>query len=155
MLAQQLYISWPLPQRGYGNSEDVQTIVQILPEFSPAHHFRQVLVGGADDAAVHRDDLVVAHPHDLLFLEHPQQAGLEVLGHLADLIQKDGPVVRQLKETLLALLSGSGKRAGGVAEQLAFQQLLGNGGTVDRDKGTVGPGAGIMDAVGKQLLAGA
>ena len=42
-----------------------------------------------------------------------------------------------------------------MAEQFGFQQVLGQGGAVDRDQGLARAGAGTVDGAGHQLLAGA
>ena len=58
----------------------------------------------------------------------------------------------QLKKALLALFPRAGEGPRRITEQLALQQLFRDGGAVDRDKGAAGPHAGVVDAVGKQLL---
>ena len=51
------------------------------------------------------------------------------------------------------LLGGAGERAFFVAEQLALQQRLGDGGTVEADERPLAARAGEMDGAGDQLLA--
>ena len=63
-------------------------------------------------------------------LEHAQQLGLHAEGHLADLVEEERPPAGQLEPPLL-LPVGAGERAALVAEELALQQLLGQGGAVD------------------------
>ena len=53
------------------------------------------------------------------------------------------------------LLDRAGERALLVAEQLALEQLLGNGGAVDRDEIAVRARALRVDGAREQLLAGA
>ena len=50
---------------------------------------------------------------------------------------------------------GAGEGALLVAEQLALQQRLGDGGAVDRQERLVGPAAVLVEGAGDQLLAGA
>ena len=61
----------------------------------------------------------------------------------------------QLEKALLALLGGAGEGAPAVAEHLAFQQMLRDGGAVYRNEGPVGPATGGVDALGKEFLSGA
>ena len=53
------------------------------------------------------------------------------------------------------LLGRAGERALLVAEQLAFQQRLGQGGAVEADERAVLARAGVVDGPGDQLLADA
>ena len=54
-----------------------------------------------------------------------------------------------------AFAVGAGKRAGRGAEELGFEQVMGNGRAVDADKCFVRPRRGAVDRLGQQLLAGA
>jgi hypothetical protein len=49
---------------------------------------------------------------------------------------------------------GAGERAPLVAEDLALEQRLGEGGAVDGDEGPPGPGTVVVDGAGHHLLAG-
>ncbi len=60
-----------------------------------------------------------------------------------------------LQQALHALLACAGKRAGGVAEQLAFDQRLGQGGAVDSDERSVRAVAGCVQCASEHFLAGA
>ena len=46
-------VSAPLPQRRGGNFNHVQAVEQVLAEPPGLDFFRQILVGGADDAHIH------------------------------------------------------------------------------------------------------
>ena len=121
----------PLPQ-GYGlHVDDSQTVIQVLPEAAFHGLLQQILVGGGDDAHVHRDHPASAHPADLFFLQDPQQPPLKSQGDLRDLVQKDGAVVGDLKQARLTAPGGAGEGALHIAEQLALQQVLRQGGAVD------------------------
>ena len=71
----------------------------------------------------------VADPADAaegLLLEDAEQLGLEVRPHVADLVQEDGATVRLLEEPLLqSPCVGEGALL--VAEELALQEMLGQG----------------------------
>ena len=101
------------------------------------------------------DDAVAAHPHDLPLLQGPQQLDLEGGAHALHLVQEQRALVGQLEQAGTAALLGAGKGALVIAEQLAFQQRLGQGGAVDGHKGHIPAGGGVVDGVGEQLLAGA
>ncbi len=64
-------------QRGQRDRDDVQPVVQVLPEAPLAHLLLQVLVGGADHAHVDPDRRLAPHPLELLFLQHTQQLELK------------------------------------------------------------------------------
>jgi hypothetical protein len=71
-LGEQPNILPPRPQRGYHDRDNAQTVEEVLAEMSVLHCDRQVLVGGGDDADVHRDRLGVAYAGDLPFLKDAQ-----------------------------------------------------------------------------------
>jgi hypothetical protein len=57
----------------------------------------------------------------LLFLEHAQKLALKGWRHVANLIEEDGPALRQLEEARL-VVAGIGERATTVTEELALEQ---------------------------------
>ena len=74
--------------------------------------------------------------------------------HFADLVEQEGAAVRRLEFTEAA---GDGAAEGAplMAEQLAFQQVLGDGGAVQRDEGAGGAAGAAVDVAGQHLLAAA
>ena len=74
--------------------------------------------------------LAAADAVDLAFLQGAQQLGLKAAVHLGDFVEQQGAAVG-----LLELADAPRHRAGEgallMAEQLAFQQVLGDGGAVD------------------------
>jgi hypothetical protein len=76
------------------------------------------------------------------------------VGNVADLIQEEGALVRQLEPALL-LPHRAGEGALLVAEQLALQQLAGEGSTGDGDEARLGPRAVEVEGAGDELFAGA
>ena len=137
------------------DAEDIQAVIEILAEFTRLHHLQQIAVGGADDPDVHRDDRVVPHPADLLFLQDPEQRGLKFQGQFADLVQKDGAAVGRFKQAGLAALPRAGEGGIRVAKELGLHQIAVEGGAVDRHKRPALPGTGIVDALGEHLFSGA
>jgi hypothetical protein len=73
--------------------------------------------------------------------------------HVADLVEEHGSAGRDLE---LPCPTGgcAGEGAPFVAEQLAFEQALGNGGTVDGHHSLVCARAQVVNRGGRQLLAG-
>ena len=61
----------------------------------------------------------------------------------------------QLKETGFAFFAGSRKSPAFVAEEFTLQQFRRQGGAVHGDEGAAAPRAGIVDALGEKLFAGA
>ena len=98
--------------------------------------------------------LVPPHPLEALLLEDAQNLGLGLEAHVRDLVQEQGAPVGQVELAPLAA-AGSGEGALLVAEELALDELLGDGRAVHVHQGVGRAGALAVDGVGHQLLAGA
>ncbi len=61
---------------------------------------------------------------ELAISQYPQQTGLHIQRHIADLIQEEGAAVCGLGQTCFALSVGSGKTAFFITEQLRLNQIL-------------------------------
>ena len=109
---------------------------------------------GRDQPHVGADGLIAADALERLLLEQPEDLGLEGQRHVADLVEKKGSPVALL-ELADAAPVGSGEGALLVPEQLAFQQILGDGGAIQRQERHLGSGAVSIDGTGDQFLAGA
>ena len=118
-----------------------------------AHHGLQVAVARGHDAHVHAGRAHLAQAQHRAFLEHAQKLRLKRQRQLADLVEKERPLVRQLEHPGLARPAGPGERALHVAEQLGFQQGLGNGRAADLDEGLVLARAVLVDDGRHHLLA--
>jgi hypothetical protein len=94
--------------------------------------------------------LVAADAVDLALLDGAQQLGLQAGVHLADFVQQQGAAVGFL-ELADAAGDGAGEGALLVAEQLALEQVLGDGGAVDADEGPVGARTWV-DVAGHDFL---
>ena len=70
------------------------------------------------------DRLVLADAANLAAFQHAQQLGLHRLGQLADFVEEDRAAVGHFEQAD-AMLVGAGERAFAMAEQLAFDQRLG------------------------------
>ena len=80
-----------------------------------------------------------------------QQLGLEVEGHVADLVQEEGAAAGPLHEAELALRS-TGEGALLVAEQLALQEVLGDRRAIDLHQGAAGAVRLVVDHLRRQVL---
>src|SRR4029077_12822711 len=129
-------------------------VVEVAAEAAIGHNPGQVAVRGRHEAHVHLDGPGAAQAFELLLLEHAEQLGLQLRGDVADLVEEQGPPVRQL-ESPDFLADGPGEGAFLVAKQLALQQSSGDGRTIQFDKGTALPRAQVVNGAGDQLLAGA
>ena len=87
----------PLSQGWNVQLHYIDTVIQIFPETPFLNHFFQVLICTADDSHVDLHRFDTPHPFNLLLLQNAEQLGLEVQGHLADLVQQEGTVIGQLK----------------------------------------------------------
>ena len=85
-------------------------------------------------------------------LEGTEQLDLQGLRHLGDLVEQEGAPLG-LHEEAPSLPVGAGEGSPLVAEQLGFQQRLGNGRTVDGDEPAFAPAAVPVDGPRHQLLA--
>ncbi len=86
-------------------------------------------------------------------LDGAQQLDLHRRRQLAHLVEKQCATVGGLEQAGL-VLDGTGETALFMAEELAFQQMFGDGAAVDRHERAIGAGAGGVDQPGGQFLAG-
>ena len=153
VMGEQRDVFAPVAQRRQLDLDDVQPIVEVFSELPFGHELLEVDVGRRDDAGVDLLRLDPAQPHELPFLHHPQQLGLRLYRHAADLVEEDGALVGQLEQPLLG---GHGAREGPleVAEQVRFEQVRRQAAGVHGDEGVVGAGRAGMEGARRQLLAG-
>src|SRR3546814_11412083 len=71
--------------------------------------------------------------------------------HVADLVEEEGALVGQL-DLADGGLDGPGEGPLLMAEELALQQVFRDGRAVDRDEGTLGARAELVQRAGEQLL---
>ena len=134
----------PLAQRRHAQIDDVEAEIEILAESALAHRLLEVAVRGGDDADVDLHRLGAADAVDLALLDGAQQLGLQARMHLADFVEQQGAAIGFL-ELADAARDGAGEGALLVAEQLAFEQVLRDGGAVDRDERCLGALALAVD----------
>ena len=91
-------------------AHDVQTVEEVGAELPPLHRGLERLGGGGQHPHVHLARLAAADAADFPFLEDAEQLGLEVERQVADLVEQQGALVRQL-ELARAVGGGAGERA--------------------------------------------
>ena len=75
-------------------------------------HVFEAAIGGGDEAEIDIDRRRAADAHDAPLLQHAQQFGLHLHGHLADFVEKDGAAISEFKFARLAVFRGAGKAPG-------------------------------------------
>ena len=130
LLDQHGQIVAPFAQRRQSDREDAEPVEQVGTELALAGPAFQVAVGGRDQPHVGPDRFAAADALEGLVLQHAQQLGLHRQRHVADLVEEQRAAAALLELADPAAV-GAGEGALLVAEQLAFQQVLGDGGAVD------------------------
>ncbi|MNS87722.1 hypothetical protein D3C72_1216740 [compost metagenome] len=111
-------------QRRHFDVEHVEAIEQVFTELTFADHFFQVAVGRTENPHVDLHLAITAHATEAAVVEKTQQLGLQVRRHLADFVEKHRALVGQFHQPRFATALCAGERAWGVAEQLAFGEVL-------------------------------
>src|SRR4029453_4387933 len=140
MFRQQGNIFSSIAKRGQVQRDDIDSVVKILAELSFPDQILEVLVRRGDDANVDLYGLYAADAREFAFLQNPQQLSLRHGTEVPDFVEEQGAAVGEL-ELAHAASRRIGERALFVAEQLAFDQRLGEGGAVQRYKRAVPPSA--------------
>src|SRR6185503_446452 len=125
---------------------------EVFTKLSFANQRLEVAVRGRDYAHIHGNGFRSTDALEGLLLEHPQKLYLGVGRKVADFVEKQRAFVRLFESTDPPLL-GTGEGPALVAEQFAFQEVFRDGGTVDRDKWSIGPRAVLIDGTGDEFLA--
>ena len=95
----------PLAEGRDAERDDVQLEEQVLPETALGDELLQALARGGQDPGVDRHRFRGADRLALAFLDDPDELGLGLEAHLADLVEKQSPAVGQ-KELALLVLDG-------------------------------------------------
>jgi hypothetical protein len=139
VLRQQGHVVAALAQRRQVQGDHVQAEEQVLAEPAGRDLGAQVLVGGGQDAHVHRDRLAAADALDLARLQRAQQLGLRLRPQVADLVQEERAPAGQL-EAAAPPLRRAGEGAPLVAEQLRLHQVARDGRAVEPHEGPAARG---------------
>lgn len=99
-------------------------------------HRVEVAIGRRDHPQVDFDGAIAAQLGELAILQHMENLGLQCLRHLADFVEHDGAVLRELE----LADAGGGGAGGGAAlapEQLAFEEFGRQGAQLTFTKGAL------------------
>src|SRR5205085_250106 len=111
--------------------DHVEPIVKIFTKTAGGYFFLEILVRGADEADVDLFRRGSTDGKEPPFFQNSEELHLRLERRLADLVEHERPVVGDLEEALLVLVS-SRERALHVAEQLALQERLRESAAVHR-----------------------
>src|SRR5437016_7327285 len=143
----------PLAKGREIDRKDVQPVVQVGAEPFLFHELLERAVGCGDDPDIAAYGLRAADALELPFLQYAKELRLEVERQVADLVQEERALVREL-EAPDPSSDGTRERAPFVPEELALEETGGDGGTVELDERTV-PSAEAVYQLSDHLLAGA
>ncbi len=153
MLQQDRNFFLALAQWGQRHGEGVQSVIEILAQTLVGERFRNVDVGGGQDADVDLDHGAAAEARERLILEDVQQLGLQQRRHLANFIEQDRPFVAEFEFAGLGV-RGAGESSGFITEQFAFEQVGGHSRAIHFEEGAVGARRELVDQAGEHFLAG-
>src|SRR4029077_13157108 len=98
------------PKRRDHDGEDVKPEIKIVAKFLIGNHLREISIGRCNESHTDSLGLRVAKSFELLLLQNAKQFCLQLQWDIADLVEKEGSLVRQLKTADLTR-DCSGERA--------------------------------------------
>jgi hypothetical protein len=107
-----------------------------------------------DDAYVYAMGAATSETFEFLFLQNTEELRLQREWYVADFIKKEGSFVSQFEAAHL-LCDCARKGSPLMAKKLTFEQVEGNGGTIQLDQCVSAAGARIVDRVSDEFLASA
>ena len=143
-----------LPQRREADGDDAEAVEEVLAELPFLDEAAEVGVRRGDDADVRVDRLDGADGEELALLEDPEELGLGLERHGADLVEEDRPAVGDLEEALL-LGDRSGEGPLRVAEEVRLEEVGRHRAGVDGDERAGGAQREAVEGARDELLAGA
>ena len=132
------------------------TLPSLLAAFSapaPANLRLQIAVGGGNYPHIDPDRAGAAKAFKFAVLQNSQQFGLQLQWQFANLVQKSCGAIGDFKSTYLNILSAC-KGAGLVTEQLAFNQICRQRGTIDFYQRVLFAQTIVVNRPGEQFLPG-
>ena len=146
------HVAATLAQRWHAQLDHVDAIEQILAELALLNQLAEVLVGGREDAHVHRNLVATADGAYRLLLDRAQQFHLHVQRQFGHFVEEQRAALGGLEQAFL-VGAGTGEAALAMTEELAFHQLGRNRAAVDRHERAARTRALLVDQAGHQLLA--
>ena len=134
--------------------DDVEAVEEVFAEVALGDFFFDIFVGGGDDADVDLEGLGGADGDEALLVEDAEDAGLGFEAHVTDFVEEERAAAGALEGA--ALFRGAAGDGGvAVAEELGFDEVLGDGGAVELDEDAVTAERLSVDGAGDELFAGA
>src|SRR5437773_955724 len=143
-----------LAQRRDGDGHHVQAVVEVFAKRALFERVAQIAVGGGDDAHVHLVRLGSPQALEFALLKNSQELHLGGPRHVADFVEEDGALVRQLKFPGLRG-DGAGERPFFISEELALEKVFGDGRAIDFDERPGGAAGMFVDGAGNHVFADA
>ena len=141
-----------MPQRRDGDREDVQPVIQIIPEPALGDLLRQIPARRGKDSHIYFPGTGAPQPLEFPFLNDTQQLCLQFQGQFADLVQEDRSLVGYFEPSHLQRM-GPGEGPFLPAEEFAFDQVGRKGGAIHRDERPVLSQTPAMNGMGNHSLA--
>ncbi len=140
--------------RAESKLKNVQTIEQILAEFSLLNDLAKIGVGRRYDADVGMNHLLGADLAVFTFLQEPKKLHLRVACQTIHLIEEERPALTFVGSAPDDL-NGASECASLVTEDFALHEMLRDGTAIHRNKGQAGPRAQTVNSPRENFLAGA
>ena len=151
-IRQQRGVARARPQGRKGDHVEGEPVQEICPEVASLNHGGQVAIGCGDDPDIGAEHFLTAQTLVFAILDHAQQLFLHTGGRSGDLVQEEGAAVREFESPGPAVCR-TGEGAALMAEKLAVEQLLGQGGAVDLDEGPLPAAREKVQPLADQFLA--
>ena len=146
---QRRYIVAPLRERRHLDWNDIQAVEQIFAKPFLRHFLFEITGRRGNNPHIHPDLARAPYPHEALFSQHPQNAGLGRKRHVRHLVEIERTAVGHLEQ------SGSHKlTVRFFAEQLFLEPLRSYACRVHDDERLVGARAPTMQQARSHLLSG-
>src|SRR5690606_4215607 len=143
-----------LPERRKRDRRGLEAVVEILAKGAFDDEIAQDSIGRGDQSKVDWRRRSAAEPSHFALLKHSQEFPLLGEIELADLVEKERPSVGSFDEASFRAF-GARERSSFEAEDLGFEERLGNRRAVLGDERAVATRAEAMDGIRDELLSGA
>jgi hypothetical protein len=110
------------PKGRHGDRKNIQPVPEILPEATLADFLFQIAIGSGNNSNIDSYRVGAAQAFKLTGLYHLEQLGLQFQRQFADLIQKQGSAVGNLKSPQSPRM-GTGESTFLMAEEFAFNKV--------------------------------
>src|SRR5439155_4024190 len=130
MLRELGYVLAPRMERRQLHLDDGEPVIEVFAETALVHAIGERAIGRRDQAYVHLALGVAADAPDRTRFDGAQKLGLHRQWHFADLVEEERSAA-SLFEDAFAVVDRPAESAPYVTEELALDQILGDGAAVD------------------------